>query len=65
MANSKRVYAAPSEETALNELELFRDKWGAKYPKIYKSWYDNQATLSTYYQVSRSGKMPDLHNKCD
>lgn len=33
----KRVYAAPTEETGLNELELFRDKWDAKYPKIYKS----------------------------
>ncbi len=25
------------EETVLNELELFRDKWDGKYPKIYKS----------------------------
>lgn len=37
MSDLKRVYAAPTEETALNELELFRDKWDAKYPKIYKS----------------------------
>ena len=40
------VYAAPTEETALNELELFKDKWDSKYPKIYKSWNDNWATLS-------------------
>ncbi len=38
MADLKLVYAAPTEETALNELELFRDKWDSKYPKIYKSW---------------------------
>ena len=27
MADLKLVYAAPTEETALNELELFKDKW--------------------------------------
>ena len=48
MADLKLVYAAPTEETALNELELFQDKWDSKYPKIYKSWHDNWATLSTY-----------------
>ena len=26
MADLKLVYAAPTEETALNELELFKDK---------------------------------------
>ena len=50
MADLKLVYAAPTEETALNELELFKDKWDSKYPKIYKSWYDNWATLSTYFK---------------
>ena len=50
MSDLKRVYAAPTEETARNELELFRDKWDAKYPKIYKSWHDNWATLSTYFK---------------
>lgn len=29
------VYAAPTEKTALNERELFKDKWDVKYPKIY------------------------------
>ena len=50
MADLKLVYAAPTEETALNELELFQDKWDSKYPKIYKSWHDNCATLSTYFK---------------
>lgn len=27
MADLKRVYVAPTEETALNGLELFKDKW--------------------------------------
>ena len=38
------------KETALNELELFKDKWDSKYPKIYKAWHDNWATLSTYFK---------------
>ena len=50
MADLKLVYAAPMEETALNELELFKDKWDSKYPKIYKFWNDNWATLSTYFK---------------
>ena len=50
MADLKLVYAAPTEETALNELELFKDKWDSKYPKIYKSWNDNWATLSNYFK---------------
>lgn len=50
MSDLKMVYAAPTEENALNELELFKDKWDSKYPKIYKSWYDNWATLSTYFK---------------
>lgn len=37
MADLKRVYTAATEEIALNELELFNDKWGKKYPKIYRS----------------------------
>ncbi len=50
MADLKRVYAAATEEIALNELELFAEKWNQKYPKIYKSWMDNWATLSTYFK---------------
>lgn len=49
MADLNRVYAAPTEDTALNELELFKDKWDSKYPKIYKCWHDKWATLSTYF----------------
>ena len=54
MADLKLVYAAPTEETALNELELFKDEWDSKYPKIYKSWHDNWATLFTYFKYPES-----------
>lgn len=50
MADLKLVYAAPTEEIALSELEAFRGKWDTKYPKIHKSWHDNWATLSTYFK---------------
>ena len=50
MADLKRVYAAPTEEVALSELESFEEKWGSKYPKIAKSWKDNWANLSTYFK---------------
>ena len=50
MADLKLAYTAPTEETGLNELETFRDKWDSKYPKIYKSWHDNWATLSACFK---------------
>lgn len=53
VADLKLVYAAPTEETALQELELFRDKWDSKYPKIYKSWHDNWVTPSTYFKYRK------------
>ena len=50
MADLKRVYTAPTEETALSELDSFEEKWGEKKTKITKSWKDNWANLSTYYK---------------
>ena len=49
MADLKMVYAAPDEAAALEELESFGEKWNSKYPKIYKSWSEHWATLSTYF----------------
>ena len=50
MVNLKKVYAVPTEETALSELDSFEEKWDGKYPKIDKSWRDNWANLSTYFK---------------
>ena len=50
IADLKRVYAAPTEEIALAELDGFDEKWSGKYPKIAKSWKDNWANLSTYFK---------------
>ena len=56
MLGLKRVYAASAEEGAQNGLERFRDKWDAKYPKIYKSWHGNWATLSTYFKYLEAAR---------
>lgn len=50
MADLKRVCTAPTEETALSELDSFEEKWGEKYPKTAKSWKDKWANLSTYFK---------------
>jgi transposase-like protein len=50
MADLKRVYTAPNEETALSQLEDFAEKWDAKYPKISDSWRTHWAKLSTYFK---------------
>lgn len=56
MADLKRVYAAPTEETAREELESFRNIWDSKYPKIYRSWSENWATLSTYSKYPEAAR---------
>ena len=50
MADLKLVYGAPTLEDAEFRLEEFREKWGAKYPQILKSWDANWAELSTYFK---------------
>jgi transposase-like protein len=50
MADLKKVYAAPNEDVALLELDLFEDKWKGKYPKISISWRTNWPNLSTYFK---------------
>ena len=50
MADLKKVYGAPSEETALNELMLFGEKWNKQYPQIFKMWEDNWSDLSCFFR---------------
>ena len=50
MADLKRVYTTPTEETAMGALEDSGEKWDGKYPKISKSWRENWANLSTYFK---------------
>lgn len=50
MTDLKKVYKAPKEETALLQLDLFKDKWNDKYPSCVRSWENNWAELATYFK---------------
>ncbi len=39
------IYATPTEEITLTELDSFDEKSSGKYSKITKSWKDNWANL--------------------
>ncbi|MCQ2966113.1 MAG: transposase [Alphaproteobacteria bacterium] len=46
----KKIYRAVDENTAINELDAFEEKWGKEYSYIGKSWRSNWAELSTYFK---------------
>jgi putative transposase len=50
MADLKLIYNANNAENAEFQLEVFNEKWGGKYPQIYKSWQTNWADLAEYFQ---------------
>jgi len=50
MKDLKPVYAAPTEDQALFELDNLEHKWGPKYPIVINSWRENWQYLSTYFQ---------------
>ena len=53
MADLKAVYAAVDEQSALDALDTFSERWDMKYPKVSQSWRDNRANLSTYFSIRR------------
>ncbi len=46
----KLVYKAPTEKSALAELDNLEAKWGKKYPYPINSWRKNWANLSAYFK---------------
>ena len=50
MKDLKAVYGAVDEQSALDALDAFADKWDRKYPKISQSWRENWTNLSTYFK---------------
>lgn len=50
MSDLKAVYAAVDEQTALDALDVFSERWDKKYPKISLSWRENWPNLSTYFK---------------
>jgi transposase-like protein len=49
MSDLKLVYKAVTEEAALEQLLIFKGKWGKQYPSCVKSWEENWDILSTFY----------------
>lgn len=37
----KPIYKAPTEQSALEELDQFEQTWGRKYPLLVRSWRKN------------------------
>lgn len=50
MRELKAVYQAPTEETALENLDVLEENWGRKYPSSIASWRNNWPQLSTYFK---------------
>ena len=48
-ADLKKVYGAINENTALENLQCAKEKWGKKYPNAIKSWEDNWDNLITFF----------------
>ena len=60
IADLKYVYAAPTEEIVLAEVDSFDKKWSEKYPKIAKSWKDKWDKFFDLFQVPGSDLAFDL-----
>lgn len=48
----KSVYRAFNEETALENLDILKDKWHNKYSVVIDSWYNNWPNLATFFDFS-------------
>ena len=48
----KNVYNAPTESTALAELEIIKETWGKKYPYAISNWENNWEDVSSFFQFS-------------
>jgi putative transposase len=49
-ADLKKIYGAVNLDDAEYALEEFREKWGKKYPAILRSWDENWAELTTFFE---------------
>lgn len=48
-ADLKQIYQSSCEESALQALSEFTDRWDEKYPQIGRSWHTNWDNLNTLY----------------
>ena len=52
MKDLKEVYKASTEELALIQLDMLKEKWHSKYAIVIDSWYNNWSNLSTFFEFS-------------
>jgi putative transposase len=48
-ADMKNIYNAPTKQAASQELEVFEQNWGSKYPYAIKSWKENWNELTVFF----------------
>ena len=53
MADLKKVYKAPTEDAAQQELDPAEAKWGKKYPLALKSWHTNWLMYLSFSSILR------------
>jgi len=53
VSDLKPIYTAITEEEALFALELFGEKWNAKYPLIAKSWIANWQRINPMFALPK------------
>ena len=53
MADLKTVYKAGTEELALAQLDLLKEKWSSQYGSVIESWYSNWDKLSTFFGYTK------------
>ncbi|WKK57587.1 IS256 family transposase [Sphingobacterium sp. BN32] len=53
IADMKPIYRAVNEEMGYENLLLFEEKWGKKYPLAVKSWLENWVNLSTFFEYDQ------------
>ena len=54
MTDLKQVYQALTLDEAEYAFELFKEKWGKKYPLVIKSWETHWLELTTYFSYPPS-----------
>lgn len=53
MKTLKEVYEAPSKEQAEKGLASLEEQWGATYPAMIRSWFNNWERLSNYFKYPK------------
>ncbi len=49
----KLIYTAATEQQGMEQLLVAENKWGKKYPAIFKSWHSNWDRLSNIYKYNK------------